>query len=288
MRRALAALVILAAVLLVGAIGAGEIFSRPVQRTMGPPPADLHASAFEALTPAGARVAGWASRGRPGAGAVLLLHGVRASRRQMVSRARFLLAEGYSVVLVDLPAHGESQARRITYGHNEADGVRAALDAVRRTFPGERVGVVGVSLGAASFVLARPEPPPQAVVLESMFPGIREAVIDRLRLFLGRWADPLAPLLLWQLPWRVGVAPEALRPIDALPALHAPVLIAAGDVDRHTTVEETRRLFEAANAPKELWIVAGAAHVDLHAFSRDAYEARVGAFLARHLRPRDE
>jgi fermentation-respiration switch protein FrsA (DUF1100 family) len=35
--------------------------------------------------------------------------------------------------------------------------------------------------------------------------------------------------------------------------------------------------------PKELWIVEGAQHVDLHAFGPAAYEARVGAFLDRYV-----
>jgi len=43
------------------------------------------------------------------------------------------------------------------------------------------VGVIGVSLGAASLVLAKPDPAPSAVVLESMYPTIEEAVSNRLR-----------------------------------------------------------------------------------------------------------
>ena len=283
MRRAIFAFLALIGVSVVGTLGAGEVLSRPVLKAIGPPPADLPAQTLSLRLPNGDPVVGWTLPGRPGRGAVLLLHGVRANRRQMVSRARWLHGLGYAVTLVDLPAHGESTASRITYGLNEADGVRAALTHVRRTSPGERIAVVGASLGAASLVLARPDPAPDAVVLESMFPKIEDAVADRLAIHLGAWAKPLASALLWQLPWRLNVSPAQLRPIDALPALHAPVLIAAGSLDQHTTIDETRRLFAAANEPRSLWIVDGAAHVDLHAFAPDEYEARVGGFLERHL-----
>jgi len=214
---------------------------------------------------------------------MLLLHGVRADRREMTGRARFLWRLGYSVLWIDLPAHGESPAAHITYGINEARGVQAALDYLSREFPAEKIGVIGVSLGAASLVLSRPDPAPSAVVLESMFPTIREAVQDRLALHMRAFAAPLAPLLLWQLDWRLGISPDQLRPIASLPALHAPVLIAAGDADRHTTLPETMRLYAAASEPKELWIVQGAAHVDLHAFAPAAYESRVSGFLAKHM-----
>ena len=118
-----------------------------------------------------------------------------------------------------------------------------------------------------------------------MFPTITEAVSDRVRLYLGPLAKPLALLLLWQLPLRLGVSPEQLRPIAQLSSLRSPVLIASGSLDQHTTLSETKRLYDAAGRPKELWIVEGAAHVDLHAFDPPAYESKISAFLAKYLRP---
>jgi fermentation-respiration switch protein FrsA (DUF1100 family) len=118
-----------------------------------------------------------------------------------------------------------------------------------------------------------------------MYPTIEEAVADRLALHAGSGAAALAPALLWQMPWVLGVRPEQLHPIDALPELRSPLLIAAGSVDRHTTLAETERLYAAARAPdKSLWIVPGAAHVDLHAFATADYERRVGAFMRDRLR----
>jgi len=51
---------------------------------------------------------------------VLLLHGVRADRREMLGRARFLNRLGYGILLIDLPAHGESPDDHITFGAREA------------------------------------------------------------------------------------------------------------------------------------------------------------------------
>ena len=93
-----------------------------------------------------------------------------------------------------------------------------------------------------------------------------------------------APLLLWQLPLRLGIPEARLRPIDSLSALRAPLLIASGTLDRHTPWYETQSLFRAAPEPKALWPVSGAAHVDLHAFEPHEYEQVVAAFLEKHLR----
>jgi len=121
-------------------------------------------------------------------------------------------------------------------------------------------------------------------VLESVYPTIEEAVANRLKLRLGSFGSALTPLLVWQLPLRLGVAPEQLRPIAGVARLAAPVLVISGANDQHTTRGETLRLFEAVLEPKALWIVEGAAHVDLHRFDPQAYESRVGAFLARYVR----
>ena len=58
----------------------------------------------------------------------------------------------------------------------------------------------------------------------------------------------------------------------------------SGAEDLHPTVAETQCLFESANQPKELWIVEGAAHINLHAHNPKEYEARVSAFLQKYLR----
>jgi len=267
----------------------GDRLSRPATGALGEPPAALRdTQSLRWRSDAGLNVAGWFAPGRPGAGAVLLMHGVRADRRSMLGRALFLQRQGFAVLLIDLPAHGESEGERISYGLHEGAGLRAALQFLARRLPQERVGVIGVSLGAATLVLhhaSLPGPAPHAVVLESMYPSIDEAVADRLALHLGDWARPAAPLLLAQLPLRLGISAAQLRPIDQIGRLGRPMLMLAGDQDRHTRLSETQRLFAAAAEPKSLWVVAGAAHVDLHGFDAAAYEARVGAFLRKQLRP---
>lgn len=284
MRRFYFAIVATAVIGVLVVVAAGETLSRPVPSVIGEAPGDLLASSVRLSISSSQFVAGWFARGAPGHGAVLLLHGVRSNRTQMLGRARFLHAAGYSVLLVDLPAHGESLGERITFGAREAAGVSAALAFLNKELPGDRIGVIGVSLGAASLVLSRPSHAPSAVVLESMYPTIAEAVADRLAIRFGSLGAHLSPLLLWQLPIRAGVTEEQLRPIDALPSLRAPLLIAAGTNDRHTPWAETERIFATANEPKELWAVEGAAHVDLHSYDPIAYQARVLEFLARYLR----
>jgi len=262
----------------------GDDLSRPATRIVGKPPPDLHATSVRIATSPNEFVSGWFSRGTRGIGAILLLHGVRSDRTQMLARGRFLTKAGYSVLLIDLPAHGESSGARITFGVHEAEGVKAALEYLRGELPSERIGVIAVSLGAASLVLSKAAPATRAVVLESMYPTITEAVQDRLTIRLGPLGRYLAPLLVWQLPLRLHVSPDQLRPIVEVSTLGAPVLIVSGTSDRHTTWAETERIFQAAQEPKELWPVEGAMHVDLYAYNPEAYQLKILTFLRKYLR----
>jgi uncharacterized protein len=276
----------LAALFALAAVLAGEFLSRSANLALGPAPDDLPVEPLAVAVPSGGTVSAWLLQGPPGGGCVVLLHGVRSDRRQMLGRARFLWHAGYSVLLADLPAHGESPGAHITFGWREGQAVKAVLRAARHRLPGEKLAVIGVSLGAASFVLSGSTPEPDAVVLESMYSTIEQALSNRLALWLGPGGRWLAPALLWQMSWRWGFSSRDLEPVRAVASLTSPVLVVSGAEDRHTTRDEMQRIFDAARQPKDLWMVQGAAHVDLHAFDPASYEERILAFLARHLRGR--
>jgi len=201
----------------------------------------------------------------------------------MVSRALFLHRLGYSVLLIDFQAHGETPGRQITFGYLESRDVVAALNYLKTEFPEEKFGVIGVSMGAAAFVLADKRPRVDAAVLESMYPTIEQAVRDRLSIYLGPFGPTLAPSLTAELAPRLGLRPADLRPIDHIQEIDCPLLVINGTADRHTRIDETRDIFQKAHKPKELWEVQGASHVNLHRFASAEYEQRITEFFARYL-----
>ncbi|MCE4556142.1 alpha/beta hydrolase [Roseateles cellulosilyticus] len=264
---------------------AGELLTRPARQAIGPPPDDLAGvEPVQLPDPLGQRISGWFVPGHPGEGAVLLLHGVRSNRLQMLDRARWLQREGLASLLIDLPSHGESTGERITFGRREAAAADAALTWLRARLPGERIGALGVSLGGATLTFAERQPELDALVLESVYPTIVDAVQDRLTTRLGPAGRWLAPLLLVQLPLRLDMNADQLRPLDAVGHIRAPLLIASGTEDRSTRWAETEQLFAMAPEPKTLWAVRGAGHVDLHAFRPTVYEATLGPWLHARLR----
>lgn len=198
----------------------------------------------------------------------------------MVGRAEMLHRAGYSVLLFDFQAHGESPGSHITMGYLESGDARAAVAFARARAPDGFIGAIGVSLGGAAALLGADPLPVDALILEAVYPDIEAATANRLGIRFGRLGRLLSPLLLAQLRPRFGISPSDLAPILAISRARAPLLVIAGGADRHTTPEDSARLFEAAPEPKQLWMIPGAAHVDFAKYAGPAYAERVLSFFA--------
>lgn len=256
------------------------VAARP--QTIGSPPSDLPAVSIVLHSESGSTVAGWHIPADSRQGVVVLLHGIRGSRISMLDRARMLYGEGYSIVMIDLQAHGESSGDQITIGDLEKHDARAAVEFARMQHPHEPIGVIGVSLGGASALLASPLGI-DALVIESVYPDIESAVNNRVAVRLGPLSAIPAKILLMQLEPRLGIEKTQLRPIDHISAVGCPVFVVSGNEDLHTIAAETRSIYETAKEPKELWLVDGAAHVDLQSTAPTEYRKRVVQFFDQHL-----
>jgi fermentation-respiration switch protein FrsA (DUF1100 family) len=279
-----------AAGLVAGVIAVGLALSAPEPATVGAAPDDLHAEPVTINSASGAKLRGWFIAGRPGAGAVVLLHGVRSNRLAMLRRARLFKAAGFSVLLFDFQAHGESTGTRITFGRLEGLDAAAAVAFVRQRMPAERLGAVGTSLGGAAALLGPGPLPVDALVLEAVYSSIGTAIDNRIRAVLGAAvggvvAPPTAYLFELLLPPFVAARPADLRPIDHVVGAGAPLFVVSGTRDDRTTIAEAKAMFDRAAEPKQFWAVDGAGHFDLERYAPEEYRHRILPFLVEWLRP---
>jgi pimeloyl-ACP methyl ester carboxylesterase len=258
-------------------------------------PADLvvedvrfNAGGDSELLQTGVELAGWTIHAVHGAPAVVLVHGFKSSREEMLPWARFLHDAGYNVLLFDTRGCGRSGGGTVGLGATEPRDISLAVELARDQFGTTKVAVLGISLGAgAAIIAAASDPNISAVVADSPWTD-QDLQLSRLSFLpIGSFRVPLPPYGIGAVNALVGADVTKARPLDAIARI-APrpiLLIHSADDDNATTpVEGSRRLFAAAGEPKNLWIAPRGGHVGAINASPAEYRARVLDFLGFTLR----
>ena len=233
-------------------------------------------------------LAAWSLHTVHGAPAVVLVHGFKTSREEMVPWARFLHDGGYNVLLLDTRGCGKSGGLTVGLGATEPHDIALAVDAARTEFGTTKVAVLGISLGAGAAILAAADDPDITAVIADSAWTDQDFQLGRLSYVqAGPIRVPLLPYGVGAVNLLVGADVAKARPIDAIGRIspRSLLLIHSADDDNATTpVEGARRLFAAAGEPKQLWVAPRGGHVGALTASPAEYRARVLDFLALSLR----
>jgi len=259
-----------------------------------PPDADarsagLAAQDVEFRATDGTRLAGWFVPTSPQAPTVILVHGFKSTRVQMLPYARFLVAAGYNVLLYDSRGCGASDGWRITLGAHEPDDVHAAVRYLsgRADLSAKRFGALGISLGAGIVLLAAArEPQLAAVVADSAWADEQPQLARMGSIPLGRLGLPVLPYEPALVGALVGADLRRVSPLATISQIapRAVLLIhSADDANTTTPLSGERALYAAAGQPKQEWIAPSGGHVGALSAHTAEYEQHVLAFFAAYL-----
>lgn len=215
----------------------------------------------------GVRIGSWLLRARRPAGcSVVLAHGLFRSRREVLERAAYLSARGCHALALDLRRHGDSGGTRTSLGFLEGLDVMAGARFLRREFPGDRLHLLGVSMGGAAAARAGAVMAADVagVVLDSTFRNVPEVVDRYADLLLGLPPFPAGDLTLLGLELAAGFEPREMD-VEQFSArlgeAGVPVLVIAGDGDLRAPLEAQAAVFRANGHPaSRMIVVEGATH----------------------------
>lgn len=193
----------------------------------------------------------------------LWFHGNAGNISHRLENLKLLHDElGVSVFLFDYRGYGRSEGTPSEEG-TYRDG-EAALSYLRsrEDVDPDRIIYFGRSLGAGIAVELAISHPPFALILESPVPSIPE---------LARRHYPFLPV--WPL---LRTKYDSLAKIEKVAA---PLLVLHGDRDDVVPFGAGRKLFEAANEPKEFYTIRGAGHNDTYLVGGEEYFAVLRRFM---------
>jgi len=204
-------------------------------------------------------------------GTVILLHGYRQQKEQMLPWALSLAQQGFRCVMVDLRGHGGSSGEWIGFGAFEVEDMRSVLEAlVTRGLVAGRTGVIGVSLGASvALQWAGADPRIATVVAIEPFADPQSAIGTMVHAF-----PPFRRLLWWasestirkaiqEAPGKAGFTWAEVDVPKAAAAVIGPILFIHGADDAMVPPDHSRRLSAGAPAGSRLLILPGEDHITL-------------------------
>jgi pimeloyl-ACP methyl ester carboxylesterase len=257
---------------------------RPARRA---PPADISAVLDVPVGPPRAILSAWILEpaGRPASANVIVLHGVRGEKSDMLHVGRALREAGFRAILVDLRGHGASTGDYLTYGVVESRDVGALLDALEPRFDTAPAGVWGYSYGAAVAIqLAERDARVRAVVAVAPFSTLRGVVDDYAERYLpgsrlvpARWLQGGVD---WAGNW-AHFAPDSASPLRAAARVGPRLFVAHGAEDAQVTPRHSLAIARAAGRQARRIEIDGADHASVAANATVLHEGL--AWLAQHL-----
>ena len=198
-------------------------------------------------TPDGLVLSGWfmpASGPAPRL-TVLVFNGNAGNRAHRGPLAAALNRHGLQVLLVDYRGYGGNPGTPSESGFVADSRAARAYLAGRPDVDASRIAYFGESLGTAVAIGLAVEHPPAALVLRSPFTSMAD---------VGQHHYPFLPVRL--------LLRDRFAAIEQIGRIRVPLLVIAGGQDRIVPIENSRRLYDAAVAPKTLLVLPNADHND--------------------------
>jgi len=210
---------------------------------------------------------------------VLFLHGNAENISTHFANVAWMPAAGFNVLALDYRGYGGSQGRPSLPGVQlDIDAAMRALIARPDVDPGNII-VFGQSLGGALaiYYLAHSQfrDHVKALVVDSAFSDYERIGREKLA----------AAVITWPFQWFASIAIDNRYSPEAAIGMISPipVLFIHGDADGIVPLHHSRRLYELAGFPKDLWVVPDAGHIQ--AIRMREVRARLTEYLIRRISP---
>lgn len=194
----------------------------------------------------------------------LMFPGYRGlAERDLCGGVQRCFALGHSALVVDQRACGKSEGNVITFGAKESIDCHTWLRYLTKRFGMSRpVILCGISMGAATVLLAASQPLPPSVVGVLADCGYTTAAEMIQKTIREMRLSPTLAYPFVQAGARLwgGFDLADAAPLHTISGCRVPVIFFHGENDAYVPCEMSRRNFEACTAPKQLVTTAGAGH----------------------------
>lgn len=219
----------------------------------------------------------------PGAPIELMLHGYRGTaERDLSGGVQRCFKLGRSALLVDQRASGASEGNVITFGIREHRDCLAWVEFMVKHFgPDVKIILTGISMGAATVMMAggKPLPPNVLGILADCGYTSPRAIIREVIRQMGLPVGISYPFVRLGARLFGGFDLEETSPEEAMTRCSVPVIFFHGEADAYVPCYMSVRNFEACAARKKLVTVPGAGHGLSYPVAPEEYRSALREFF---------
>lgn len=201
---------------------------------------------------------------QPGAPIELMFHGYKGSgERDLCGGVQRCFALGHSAFIVDQRASGRSEGKVCSFGINERRDCHSWIAFARQEF-GEDVKIIltGVSMGAATVMMAAAEPLPsnvKGILADAGYSSPKE-IIQTVMQRQGLPVKLVYPFMKLGARLYGHFDLEETSPTEAMKKCTVPVIFFHGEADDFVPCSMSYKNHDACVAPKMLFTIPGAGH----------------------------
>ena len=224
------------------------------------PHEDIEITSYDGL-----RLCGQYFEYESGAPVELLFHGYRGSaERDLCGGVERCFAIGRNALIINQRASAESEGSVITFGIKEHRDCLSWINyAVKRFGEDSKIIITGVSMGAATVMMAAGEQLPENVVCVLADCGYSSAreIIKKVIADMGLPPKVFYPFVKLGALVFGGFKLEENSPIEAMKRCKIPIIFIHGDTDAFVPCDMSRELYEACSSEKKRFVtIPGAGH----------------------------
>ena len=214
---------------------------------------------------------------------VIVVHGYGCTQENSYYTAATYLELGYDVLTPDLRSAGKSQGTFVTMGLKESKDVVEWARRITETAPDARIVLHGVSMGAATVMIASADaalPPAVVATIEDCgYTSAYDLLAYQLETSFSLPSFPSMNLLDWRCEKRAGFSLHQAAPVVAVRHARVPILFIHGTKDTLVPPAMAEELYAACTTEKQLLLVPEAIHSAASQQDHDLYYRTVRAFL---------
>ena len=212
----------------------------------------------------------------------ILVHGYGRDKRYAYDYAEEYLRRGFNVLVPNLRASGTSEGTYLTMGVKESEDVRGWISKIVEQDPESKIVLHGVSMGAATVLLAAEYESSKnlvAVVEDCGYTSAYEMFSMQLEKIFGLPSFPIMNFVDIVSYIKTGAMISDAAPIEKIRSITVPVLFIHGDADGLVPIEMMEKMFEACLSEKRKLIFENVGHADSMQADPKKYFGTIFEFL---------